>query len=88
MKKEEYLKLLRQDETYKQCLTNVKDENERRLISAYTEDFMMKFYENIISPLNSVLEKDPEALKKACMEIENKLINDLSGSQDVKKDAE
>jgi hypothetical protein len=88
MKKEDYLKLLRQDETYKKCLSSVKDENERRLISAYTEDFMMKFYSNIIDPLSNVLEKDPEALKKACMEIENKLINDLSGSQDVKKDAE
>lgn len=82
LKKDEYLKLLRDNESFKSALSRTTDEKERRAIKAYTEDFFMNFYNNVFSPLARILEEDPEAINKAVLEIKNELIN--SGSTGVK----
>lgn len=81
MKKEEYLKLLRENDVFKSVLSQSKDDKERRFIRAYAEDFMMTFYNDIFHHVQNALEKDPEALKKAYLEIEKDLIN--SGSSNT-----
>lgn len=78
MKKEEYLKLLKDDEIFKAVLSKATNESERRAIKAYTEDFMMKFFTDVFEPVSKATSSDPEALKKAISEIERDLI--MSGS--------
>lgn len=78
MKKEDFIKHLRDNEIFKSILSQTTDDKEKRLIKAYAEDFMLKFYQNIYEPLHSLAEKDPEAAKKEFIKIENDLIN--SGS--------
>lgn len=78
MKKDDYLKALRHDEVFKEVLSRATSETERRAIKAYTEDFIVNFYNTLIEPLNKAMEKDPDLLKKVYAEIENELIN--SGS--------
>lgn len=78
MKKEEYLKMLRDNEVFRNVLSQSKDDKERRTIKAVAEEFMMTFYDDVFRHVQSALDKDPDALKKAYLEIENDLIN--SGS--------
>ena len=76
--KEEYLDLLRNNEVYKSVLEKSSNEKERRFIKAYTEDFMLKFYEGFYKDIQTTLKNDPESLKKAITEIGDELI--MSGS--------
>lgn len=78
--KEEYLKLLRDDQTFKDILSKATDDAERRMIKAYTEDFYLKFYDNVFLPLNNFLNQDPESLNKTISEMNEDLIK--SGSQE------
>lgn len=81
MKKEEYIKLLNDDPAYKICLSKATSASEKRIISAYAEDFINKFFREVVEPTKKILEKDPEALNKAYLEVQNDLINNSSGSQ-------
>lgn len=83
MKKEDYLKALRGDEVFKKVLSQATSEQERRAIKAYTEDFVINFFNNIVKPINEAMEKDPDLLKKVYDEIENGLINSGSLGQDA-----
>lgn len=78
MKKDDYLKALRQNDVFKSVLSRATSETEKRAIKAYTEDFIVNFYNALVEPLSKAIEKDPELLKKVYEEIENGLIN--SGS--------
>lgn len=80
MKKEDYIKILNENEIYKSVLSQAADSNEKRMISAYAEDFIIKFFRNVVDPAKKILEKDPDALNKAYLEFEKSLIN--SGSQE------
>jgi hypothetical protein len=80
MKKEDYIKILNENEIYKSVLSQATDSNEKRMISAYAEDFIIKFFRNVVDPAKKILEKDPDALNKAYLEFEKSLIN--SGSQE------
>jgi hypothetical protein len=78
MKKEDYLKLLRENEVFKAVLSQATSDTERRAIKAYTEDFMVKFFNQVYEPVTQALEKEPEAIKNAYQEISSELIT--SGS--------
>lgn len=78
MKKEDYLKLLRENDVFKTVLSQATSDAERRAIKAYTEDFMVKFFTQVYEPVAQALEKDPEAVKNAYLEIGKELIT--SGS--------
>jgi hypothetical protein len=84
MKKEDYLKLLNENEVYKEVLKKATDPNEKRVISAHAEDFIIKFFRDFVDPALKALEKDPDILNKAYSEIEKDLINTSSGSQETK----
>lgn len=86
MKKDDYLKALRSDFVFKEVLGRASSEAERRAIKAYTEDFILNFYNTIVDPLKTAMEKDPELLNKVFSEIESGLIN--SGSLDDNATAE
>lgn len=75
MKREDYLKLIKESEEMKAVLSSVNDAKDKRMVKAYTEDFFMKFYDSMFAPILSELEKDPDALNKAFSEIEKELIN-------------
>jgi hypothetical protein len=75
MKREDYLKMIRESEEIKSVLSGVTDQKDKRAIKAYTEDFFMRFYDSLLGPIMSELEKDPEVLNKAFSEIEKELIN-------------
>lgn len=83
MKKEDYLKALRADDVFKQVLSQATSEQERRAIKAYTEDFVINFFNSIVKPVSEAMQKDPELLKKVYAEIENGLINSGSLGQDA-----
>jgi hypothetical protein len=76
MKKEEFLKLFRENEAIKSVLQTPKDERERKAIKAHSEDMFLRLYEDLIKPITEQLEKDPEGMSKAWSEIEKELIKD------------
>jgi hypothetical protein len=78
MTRDEYLKMLRDNETFQQVMKLSSSDAERRAIKAYTEDFMMKFYRDVFEPVEKATKNDPEALKNAYLEFEKELIK--SGS--------
>lgn len=65
MKREECIKMLRDDEVFKGVLGQARDDKERRYIKAYAEDFVFKFYDGVYAPIAKLAEEDPEALRKA-----------------------
>jgi len=83
MKKEDYIKLLNEDPIYKDMLKKATDPKERRIISAYAEDFIHKFFRDVVEPAKKILENDPDALNKAFLEVQKDLINSNSGSQET-----
>jgi hypothetical protein len=82
MKKEDYLKMLNENEIYKEVLSKTTNSTERRIISAYAEDFIVKFFKDFVGPAQKAIEKDPDVLNKVYSEIEKDLLNTNSGSQD------
>lgn len=76
MKKEDYLKLFRDNDVIKKVLDTAKDDRERKAIRAHSEDMFLQLYDDLIKPLVEQLEKDPEGLSKAWSEIEKELIKD------------
>jgi hypothetical protein len=78
MTREEYLKMFRDNEDMKNLLSKAPDATEKRMIKAYAEDFLLKFYDSVLDPLSKAIEKDPDALNKALTKIEEDLI--ISGS--------
>ena len=77
MKKEEYLGILREDPFFKAVLDKAPNADERRRIKAYTEDFMMKFYD-VVNGLEAIKAASPETLQKAEAELREELLR--SGS--------
>lgn len=78
MKKEDLLKELRENVTFKEILSSVSDDAERRLIRTHAENFMTQFFKNVLEPLQKIEENEPGGLNKYLSEIESALIN--SGS--------
>ena len=78
MKKEELLQELREHESFKEILSNIANENERRLIKAHTENFILQFHKEVLDPLQKIIENNPDVLQKYFSEFESELIN--SGS--------
>ena len=78
MTREEYLKLFRENEDMKSILSKSSDASEKRMIKAYAEDFLLKFYDRVIDPLAKAIEKDPDVLNKVLTKEEEDLI--MSGS--------
>ena len=83
MKKEDYIKLLNDDPIYQDLLKKAPDSKEKRIITAYAEDFINKFFRDVVEPAKKILENDPEALNKAFLEVQKDLINSNSGSQET-----
>lgn len=75
MKKEEYLNLLRNNKLYQIILSKASSDEEKRAIKAYTEDFMMKFYTNVFSPISTLKKNDPDALKKIYSDVDDEIIS-------------
>jgi hypothetical protein len=78
MKKEDLLKELRDNDAFKEILSSVPDDKERRAIKIHAENFMSMFFQNVLEPLQKIVENDPELLKKTLTEIQSELIK--SGS--------
>jgi hypothetical protein len=74
MKREEYLRLIRNNESIKTILDSARDEAERKAVRAHVEDILLQMFDNMILPLNDQIEKDPEGMAKAWREIEKELI--------------
>lgn len=74
MKRDDYLKLLRDNDVYKAVLSQAKDPTEQRFIAAHTENFVMTVYKELFEPVNKLTEKDPDALMKAVHELRQNLI--------------
>lgn len=81
MKKEDYVKMLQENEVFKAVLKKAPNDTDKRIIKAYAEDFVEVFYEQVFEPFSKAIENDPELLNKVYSEIEKSLIN--SGSQEV-----
>lgn len=76
--RDDHLKLLHENDIFKTVLSKAASDEERRAIKAYTEHFYMNVFNNLLSPLTTAIQNDPDALKKAFLEIEKELIT--SGS--------
>lgn len=81
MKKEDYVKMLQDNEAFKTVLKRATNDVDRRAIKAYAVDFVESFYDQVFEPFNKAVEKDPDLLNKIYSELEKSLIN--SGSQEV-----
>lgn len=79
--KEEILKMLREDATFKKALAAAKDDTERRTIKAYTEDFVMKFYKNIFEPMHRTGLNNSETVRNMFTKMNDELIK--SGSAEI-----
>lgn len=84
MKREECVKLLRENDVFKSLLQQTKDEKERRYVKAYAEDFVTKFYDNVFAPIEKAFQEDPESVRKAVLEV----LQDRASSNDTKNDGE
>ena len=74
MKRDEFIKKIREDGNVKKAIGSVNDAAERRRIKAHTEAFMISFYDNVLGPLHDALQKDPEAVRNALLEIRDSLV--------------
>ena len=83
MTKDEYLRSLRDNEVFQNVLKMASSDSEKRAIKAYAESFMMKFYTDVFEHVDRAARVDPDALKKAFLEIESDLIT--SGSAEDKR---
>ena len=69
MKREECIKMLRDNDVFKSVLGQARDDKERRYIKAYAEDFVFKFYDGVYAPIAKMAETDPEALRQALTDV-------------------
>lgn len=74
MKREEYLKMFRDNESIKTILDAAEDEKERKAIRAHAEDMFMRAYDELLKPIFDQIQKDPEGMSKAWSEVEKELI--------------
>jgi hypothetical protein len=86
VKKEDFLKTLRNDPLYQSALKSAKTDEERKRVIAITEDFVGQFAD-VLGPLINRAENDPvfrEQMKRSLVEDEG-VITDVesvaSGSQ-------
>jgi len=77
MNKDEFLKNVLDFNFNEDYLKKI-SQKEKKEIQLYVESIMSTFYEEIFKPISNAIDADPEALKKACKEIENELL--ISGS--------
>ena len=77
-KKQELFDLLNKNEFYSKAIEHAPDDAQRRFIKAYTEDFILNFYNGVYKKINEELEKNPDALRKAVADLSEELIK--SGS--------
>lgn len=73
--KEEFLKMVYENETLKMTLKKSKDDKDERRYKAAVDEIVGGFYENFVQAFTS-LQKNPEEVKKLVSEQESKLIND------------
>lgn len=73
MKKEDYIKKLRDDETYKDILGRATNSKERMFIQSFTEDFLARIA-SVIEPLREEYQKDPDGFMKKLEEIDKERI--------------
>lgn len=59
---------------FKELLKSAKDDTERKAIAAHTEHFVTNLYESVFAHIEKSLEQDPDAIKKALLEIDSSLI--------------
>jgi len=78
IKRDDYIKGLRENEIFQEVLKRASSDTERRVIKAYAEEFLNAFFNNVVEPISKEIQKDPNAIKNAAAEIEKELIN--SGS--------
>lgn len=78
IKREDYIKGLRENEIFQEVLKRASSDTERRVIKAYTEEFLNVFFNNVVEPISKEVQKDPNVIKNIAVEIEKELIN--SGS--------
>lgn len=69
MKKEECIKMLRDNDTFKSILRKAKDDKEKRHIKSYAENFIVQFYDSVYAPLQKLNEENPGAIKEALDEL-------------------
>lgn len=81
MKKEECLKVLRDNELFKELLSKSTNEAEKNAIKVHAEVFVLKFFEDVIDPLREAIKNDPESVNKAFQELNDSLIK--SGSKEA-----
>lgn len=77
MTKEEYLNILREDPVFKTVMSRATDDVDKRRIKAYTEDFMMKFFE-VFKNVDEAKSRDPAAIAKAVSELREELLRKAS----------
>jgi len=82
MDKKKLIEQLNSHPQFKTVLSLASDEKERRSIKAHTEEFLMRAYDSFYKGIAPALQKDPNTVKNAFLELEKKLINDNSGSVD------
>ena len=78
IKRDDYLKGLKENEVFAEVLKRASSDAERRIIQAYAEEFLNVFYDNVVTPISKELQKDPQGLNNAVRIVEEQLIN--SGS--------
>lgn len=81
MKKEECLNLLRDNKMFKDVLSKASNDVEKNSIKTQAEVFVMKFFEDVIEPLEVAMKNDPNSINKLFQEISDALIK--SGSTEI-----
>ena len=75
MTREEYVKLLHDDPTFKAALAAAKTDKDRCFVQAFAEEFLMSVA-GVVEGIRSEVERDPDGFRKRLLEGDEALLSD------------
>jgi hypothetical protein len=83
MTREEYIKLLHNDPTFKAVLEVAKSDKERRFVQAFAEEFLLSVA-GVVEGIRAEAERDPDGFRKRLLEADEELLSEGKSDSQAK----